>query len=70
MPFRRPEPGYTPTWDRPASDDVDHQMQVGVAQATEQVRELMQADVPGIHFYVLNKSAATSCVLDNLMPAR
>ncbi len=53
-----------------ASDDVDHQMQVGVAQATEQVRELMQADVPGIHFYVLNQSTATSCVLDNLMPAR
>jgi len=26
--------------------------------------ELLQAGIPGVHFYVLNKSQATSAVLD------
>lgn len=47
-------------------DDVDWQHQVGVEYATEQVRELMEAGVPGIHFYVLNKSRATCDVLRGL----
>lgn len=44
-------------------DDPNWQFQVGVEQATEQVKELLDAGVPGIHFYVLNKSQATSEVL-------
>lgn len=44
-------------------DDTAWQFQVGVEQATEQVQELLDAGVPGIHFYVLNKSQATSEVL-------
>ena len=44
-------------------DDEDWQFQVGVEFATEQVRGLVEAGVPGIHFYVLNKSQATSSVL-------
>ena len=47
-------------------DDAEWQMEVGVQQATEQVRKLMDANVDGLHFYVLNKSQATSRVLSNL----
>ena len=45
-------------------DDADWQFQVGVRQAARQVQELIDAGVPGIHFYVLNKSPATSAVLN------
>jgi methylenetetrahydrofolate reductase (NADPH) len=41
----------------------DQQFEVGVEFATEQVQELIDNDVPGIHFYVLNKSHATARVL-------
>ncbi len=47
-------------------DDPQWQFEVGVAQAVEQVGELIEAGVPGLHFYVLNKSQATSRVLSNL----
>lgn len=42
---------------------VDEQFEVGVEFATEQVQGLLDADVPGVHFYVLNKSPATARVL-------
>jgi methylenetetrahydrofolate reductase (NADPH) len=45
-------------------DDADWQFAVGVRQATRQVQELIDAGVPGIHFYVLNKSHATAAVLN------
>jgi methylenetetrahydrofolate reductase (NADPH) len=45
------------------SDDEEWQFNVGVEFATRQVQDLNQAGVPGIHFYVLNKSQATSAVL-------
>lgn len=44
-------------------NDEEGQFQVGVDFATKQVQALIDADVPGIHFYVLNKSQATSAVL-------
>jgi methylenetetrahydrofolate reductase (NADPH) len=44
-------------------DDPVGQFQVGVEHAIGQVQELIQRGVPGIHFYVLNKSQATSWVL-------
>ena len=44
-------------------DDPSWQFQVGVDFATRQVQGLIDADVPGVHFYVLNKSQATSAVL-------
>ncbi len=47
-------------------DDADWQFQVGVEFATQQVDDLIKAGVPGMHFYVLNKSQATSQVLDGV----
>ncbi len=44
-------------------DDADWQFQVGVEQAADQARQLRAAGVPGLHFYVLNKSSATAAVL-------
>ncbi|HET6882958.1 MAG TPA: methylenetetrahydrofolate reductase [NAD(P)H] [Pirellulales bacterium] len=45
------------------ASDADAQFEIGVDFATEQVQQLIDADVPGIHFYVLNKSPATTRVL-------
>ena len=44
-------------------DDADGQFEVGVEFATRQSEELLAAGVPGIHFYVLNKSDAAERVL-------
>lgn len=44
-------------------DSAEWQFRVGVEFATQQVAELLDAGVPGVHFYVLNKSQATSEVL-------
>jgi methylenetetrahydrofolate reductase (NADPH) len=46
-----------------AGDDEQRQFKVGVQFATNQVQELLDSGVPGIHFYVLNKSQATAAVL-------
>jgi len=46
----------SPTW----------QFQAGVEFATQQVAELLTQGVSGVHFYVLNKSQATSEVLRSL----
>lgn len=45
-----------------ATSDAD-QFEVGVEFAIRQVRELLDADVPGLHFYVLNQSLAAVRVL-------
>jgi methylenetetrahydrofolate reductase (NADPH) len=44
-------------------DDPEWQFDRGVAYAARQVQELIDAGIPGIHFYVLNKSLATGAVL-------
>ena len=51
-------------------DDAAKQFDVGVEFAVRQVRELLDSGVPGIHFYVLNKSPATSRVLRGVKLAR
>ena len=43
--------------------DSAGQFEVGVEFATRQTEELLAAGVPGIHYYVLNKSEATERVL-------
>lgn len=44
-------------------DDEEWQFQAGVEFATRQTQELVASGVPGLHFYVLNKSHATASVL-------
>lgn len=44
-------------------DDADWQFKVGVEYATEQTRGLLEAGVPGIHYYVLNRATATRQIL-------
>ncbi|HEY1784312.1 MAG TPA: methylenetetrahydrofolate reductase [NAD(P)H] [Pirellulales bacterium] len=46
-----------------AEDDADRQFEAGIAFATRQVQQLVDAGIPGVHFYVLNKSPATTAVL-------
>jgi methylenetetrahydrofolate reductase (NADPH) len=46
-----------------AGDDADAQFAIGVDFATRQTQVLLEAGVPGIHFYVLNRSEATARVL-------
>ena len=47
-------------------EDPEWQFQVGVDFATEQIQALLEGEVPGLHFYVLNKSQATSQVLQRV----
>jgi len=49
-----------------AGDSVDEQFKIGVEFATRQAQELVDAGVPGIHFYVLNRSEAAADVLSNV----
>lgn len=44
-------------------DDVAWQNQVGVEHAIGQTQALLDAGVPGIHYYVLNKSTTTNQIL-------
>jgi len=47
-------------------DDQECAVQVGIDHATNQTRDLVANEVPGLHFYVLNKSRATADVLTAL----
>jgi methylenetetrahydrofolate reductase (NADPH) len=47
-------------------EDTQAQFEIGVDHAIRQCRELIDAGVPGIHFYVLNKSQACEIILDAL----
>jgi methylenetetrahydrofolate reductase (NADPH) len=51
-------------------DDPAGQFEAGVDFATQQAADLRQAGIPGIHFYVLNKSEATKRVLTALRHER
>jgi methylenetetrahydrofolate reductase (NADPH) len=44
----------------------DYAQKVGIHWASEQVRDLIDNDVMGIHFYTLNKSKATMNIYENL----
>lgn len=44
----------------------EDQFNVGVDHARQQTIDLMEAGVPGIHYYVLNKSAAATALLDGV----
>ena len=48
------------------ADDDNAVRELGVEYATNQVRELWDEGVPGVHFYVLNRSYSVSRILSNL----
>ncbi len=45
------------------NDDTDYQFEVGVEHAVSQIANLIDEKTAGLHFYVLNKSDATSAIL-------
>ncbi len=47
-------------------DDKEAQFEIGVEHAIEQCRQLIDRGVPGIHFYVLNRSQACQRILNAL----
>ncbi len=47
-------------------DDDAWQRQVGIDHSAHQVEDLIKQGVPGLHFYVLNKSESTTAILDSL----
>jgi len=49
-----------------AGGDAQQQFELGVESAIRQTRELIDAGVPGIHFYVLNRSEAAARVLSEV----
>jgi len=51
-------------------DDAEAQFKIGVEVATRQTQALVDAGVPGIHFYVLNRSEAAAEVLSNVQGLR
>jgi methylenetetrahydrofolate reductase (NADPH) len=51
-------------------DDPHGQAGVGVRFAIRQCRELLDAGIPGLHFYLLNKAEATFRILEALELAR
>ena len=48
------------------ADDENAARELGVEYATQQVRELWDNGVAGVHFYVLNRSYSVSKILQNL----
>ena len=47
-------------------DDQEAVRQIGVYHATRQCEDLLQAGVPGIHFYTLNRSTATRAIYQSI----
>ncbi|HNF59493.1 MAG TPA: methylenetetrahydrofolate reductase, partial [Elusimicrobiota bacterium] len=47
-------------------DNAEAVIRLGVAHAVAQGRRLLDAGVPGIHFYTLNRSRSTAEVLKTL----
>jgi methylenetetrahydrofolate reductase (NADPH) len=49
-------------------DNDEAAAELGIRWATEQCRELIDRDAPGIHFYTLNRSPATRRIHQSLFP--
>jgi methylenetetrahydrofolate reductase (NADPH) len=50
----------------PVADDPEEVRKVGIDVATDLGRKLLDADVPGLHIYTLNRSASAQAVWSNL----
>lgn len=48
------------------ADDAQGQVNVGIEHCTRQVEGLLRAGVPGVHFYVLNRSDCVRQILANV----
>lgn len=48
------------------SDEAEHQFKIGVEHARMQTLDLIENNVPGLHYYVLNKSEAAESLLDGM----
>jgi methylenetetrahydrofolate reductase (NADPH) len=51
-------------------DDVEATIEFGIDYATRQCAALLEAGVPGLHFYTLNKARSTTAILRNLALAK
>src|SRR6185437_2856943 len=51
-----------------AGEDDGHAEEVGIRQCVAQATELLRRGVPGIHFYVLNKSSHMRRIMEALRP--
>jgi len=51
----------------PLKDNLAAVQALGIELAVQQCRELLQAGVPGLHFYTLNKSEATIAIRNQLL---
>jgi methylenetetrahydrofolate reductase (NADPH) len=51
-----------------SGDDDGHAEEVGIRQCVAQATELLRRGVPGIHFYVLNKSSHMRRIMEALRP--
>src|SRR5262249_33597136 len=51
-----------------AGEDDGHAEEGGIRQCVQQAAELLRRGVPGIHFYVLNKSSHMRRILEALRP--
>ena len=49
-----------------AVDDEDEAMKIGIEQCIAQATELLEQGVPGIHFYVLNRSTHMRRIIKTL----
>lgn len=47
-------------------DDAESQKQLGLDIVTRMTQELIDNDVPGLHFYTMNQSALTRSIVENL----
>jgi methylenetetrahydrofolate reductase (NADPH) len=47
-------------------DEPEAELEIGVAHAIRQCRELLDSGVPGLHLYVLNKATAPARILEAL----
>lgn len=51
---------------REAGDDNRKAVEIGIEQCVKQVRELAERGAPGIHFYVLNRTAPIKKILEQI----